>query len=75
MKEYWCVICENCHPLIAIPLLEHDTTKRRQNPTDFRATCPRCESTSVFDETELEVRKIERVPAFQPAAGFSNVSR
>jgi len=73
MKEYWCVICENCHPLIAIPLLEYDPTKHRQNPHDFRVICLRCESTSTFDETELEVRKMERVPAFQPAEGFSNI--
>ena len=66
MKEYWCVICENCHPLIAIPLLEYDPTKQRQNPHDFQVTCFRCQSTSAFDETEIEVRKMERVPAFSP---------
>ena len=75
MKEYWCVICEYCHPLIAIPLLEHDPTKQRQNPHDFQATCHRCGATSAFDESELEVRKIQRVPAFQPADGFRNVSQ
>jgi hypothetical protein len=75
MKEYWCVICEHCHPLIAIPVLECDRTKQRQNPRDFQATCHRCGATSAFDETELEVRKIERVPAFQPADGFRNVSQ
>ena len=75
MKKYWCVFCEHCHPLIAIPLLEYDRTKQRQNPHDFQVTCHRCEATSAFDETELEVRKIERVPAFQSADGFRNVSR
>lgn len=75
MKEYWCVICEHCHPLIAIPLLEHDPSKQRQNPHEFQATCHCCGATSAFDETELEVRKIERVPAFQPADGFRNVSQ
>lgn len=74
MKEYWCVFCEHCHPLIALPLLEYDRAKQRQNPHDFRVTCHRCEATSVFDETELEVWKIERVPAFQSADGFRNVS-
>lgn len=73
MKEYWCVICDNCHPLIAIPLLEYDPTRQRQNPLAFRVTCLRCKSTSMFDETELEVRKMERVPAFQPAEGFRNI--
>jgi hypothetical protein len=75
MKEYWCVICEHCHPLVAIPLLEHDATKQRQNPHDFQATCHCCKATSAFDETELEVWKIERVPAFQAADGFRNVSQ
>ena len=75
VKQYWCVFCEHCHPLIAIPLLEYDPTKQKQNPHDFQATCHRCEVTSVFDETELEIRKFERVPAFQSADGFHNVSK
>jgi RNase P subunit RPR2 len=73
MKKYWCVMCDNCHPLIAIPLLEYDSTRQKQNPQIFRVTCLHCESTSMFDETELEVRKMERVPAFQPAEGFRNI--
>lgn len=73
MKEYWCVVCESCKA--TIPLLDYDPKKQRQNPHDFQAICLRCKSTSAFDETELERRHIEAVPAFAPIAGFRNVSR
>ena len=73
MKEYWCVVCENCNA--AVPLLEYDPEKQLQNPYDFQATCLRCKSTSAFDETELERHHIEAVAAFVPAEGFRNISR
>jgi hypothetical protein len=71
MKEYWCVICENCKAVI--PLLESDPKKRRQNPQEFQATCLRCKSASAFDVTELELRQIEPAVWFHSQEGFSNV--
>lgn len=75
MKEYWCVVCENENCKAAIPLLECDPKKQLRNPSEFQAACLRCKSTSAFDETELERRHIEAVPAFLPAEGFRNVQR
>jgi len=73
MKEYWCVVCESCKA--AIPLLEYDPQKQLRNPHDFQAACVGCNSTSAFDEEELEVRRIETVTAFVPVEGFRNITK
>ena len=72
MKAYWCVTCKNC--IAAIPLLEHDLTKKRQNLPEFQATCPRCKQTAMFSELDIDKpRQMKTVVGFVPVKGFSNV--
>lgn len=70
MVEYHCMVCEDCDA--PIPLLENDPQKQRQNPSEFTVKCSDCGCKALFDESEIKIRRLNRIPSFKAAPGFRN---
>jgi hypothetical protein len=71
--SFYCVKCANEYCQKLIPLLEHDSQRRRKNPPEFRIRCPFCDVSTVYSENEIVVDFVRRPKSFVATEGFRNV--